>query len=376
MKRALFFLLLLALPVSLAAQNVVQTTPQNVQRRVFNAVNTAQVSAALTNIGQNVHLLTYTCSNPACQIRIRLEASNDGATFFPISEDVTDVASGAAFSFGYFPVIRVNLVSFTAGLGTVTAYYAGTSAQSKPPSGIFNASQNYRKFVMSGSAGTTQSVYISPPFGTAGGFLWITSTGFPANSTIGVQARRSSTGGTQNVIANYPLTAAGVTITIPPHPATQLLVTYTAGGASANSFEIWYFFTPVVIPFKQVGGSEVTGSATYALPEPAFVCNQSAVITIAAGATVKVVTESGTKTVHICHISVSYDAATNFQLIQGTGAACGTGTANLTGNYLDLTAIGLDFAEAGALRPAAGNGVCVVTSAAVNGGGVITYAQF
>lgn len=107
-----------------------------------------------------------------------------------------------------------------------------------------------------------------------------------------------------------------------------------------------------------------------------FGCTESAAITITAGTTQVVALAAGEQ-IRICHVSLSWDATVDFNLIEGTGVNCATGPANLTGVYQDVTAVALDFeASQSALFGTAANAVCVVQTGAANGGGVIVFGRF
>jgi hypothetical protein len=106
---------------------------------------------------------------------------------------------------------------------------------------------------------------------------------------------------------------------------------------------------------------------------PVF-CPSSAVITLAGAGTTQLVALSGATRIRICHISLALDAAANVQFIQGTGAACVTGPANVTGNYRGVLSMALGFPQ-NPLALAAGQALCVTITAA-NAGGLVQYAQY
>ena len=107
-----------------------------------------------------------------------------------------------------------------------------------------------------------------------------------------------------------------------------------------------------------------------------FVCNQSAVVNLTASGNTQIIALSASKSIRICHISLSFDAASNFSLREGTGSDCGTSDTALTGVYLAINSITLDFGADAALRGSSAQALCVLLSTTVNVGGVITYAQF
>lgn len=106
--------------------------PAAVFRKVLTGITTAQASAAVTNMGQTMHIAyvffpgqTTTQSG----IQVRIEASYDNVTYFPISEDITSAANvgGTVYdvvtAFGPWPYIRVR--SLTTAPNAMTVWYAG-----------------------------------------------------------------------------------------------------------------------------------------------------------------------------------------------------------------------------------------------------------
>jgi hypothetical protein len=107
---------------------------------------------------------------------------------------------------------------------------------------------------------------------------------------------------------------------------------------------------------------------------PTF-CNLSAPISLSASGLTQLVALSAGKQIRICNISISFASAVGFQLQQGTGTACATGTGNVTGIYASILTIALDFTS-GTLNAAASDALCANVSTAVTGGGVVNYAQY
>lgn len=106
-----------------------------------------------------------------------------------------------------------------------------------------------------------------------------------------------------------------------------------------------------------------------------FTCPLSAPVTFtAASGSLQIVAASGSTIIRICHVSIAASVATNITLQYGTGSNCGTGTNPLTGAYNNVTQVALDLF--GTLRTPASQALCIVSSASVTAGGVVTYAQF
>lgn len=110
---------------------------------------------------------------------------------------------------------------------------------------------------------------------------------------------------------------------------------------------------------------------------PSAGCNQSAVVNVTAAATTQIVALSGTTRIRVCGFSVSMSAAGTAQWVQGTGANCGTGTANLTGVVTLATGTPWSVAagQGAAFIGTPGAALCL---AAVTGNvtGFLNYAQY
>lgn len=166
------------------------TSPQTVVQLALNAVtgattgpnwvsgNTTCTPAAagacgIQNLGQNFHILNYVSSSPTAHFQLRIEGSLDGTNYFAISDDATSQSAGSVYAQGFYPFVRVNLVSYS-GTGTITAYYAGTSTGSFPPTGVLNQSQTYKKILATSVTGTggAQNYQFNPPCANTSGSLF------------------------------------------------------------------------------------------------------------------------------------------------------------------------------------------------------------
>lgn len=101
-------------------------------------------------------------------------------------------------------------------------------------------------------------------------------------------------------------------------------------------------------------------------------------ITISTATTTLLVTGLSGKSIYVTAVDIIAAGTGNIQFISGTGATCGTGTANVTGNYSLTAQVGF--------TKATGNGVvwvipqgaslCAVTSGSVGMPGSLSYAIF
>ena len=101
-------------------------------------------------------------------------------------------------------------------------------------------------------------------------------------------------------------------------------------------------------------------------------------ISIASGTTTLLVAAQPGQRIYVTSVDVIAAGTGNIQFEYGTGATCGGGTTNLTGNYNLVAQVG--FTKGTGVGPIwvipAGNALCAVTNAAVGMAGSISYAQF
>ena len=116
------------------------------------------------------------------------------------------------------------------------------------------------------------------------------------------------------------------------------------------------------------------GAATAYVPVPA--CTERAVVTVAGAGTLEIVALAAGDSIRVCHFSIGYSGATNSTLVYGTGANCVVGTTAVTGAYTNILALALDFEGRSLVTVPVANALCLTTSAAVTGGGFITYARY
>lgn len=104
----------------------------------------------------------------------------------------------------------------------------------------------------------------------------------------------------------------------------------------------------------------------------------SIAITISTATTTKLLDGKTGQSIYVTAATVIAAGTGNIQFIAGTGATCGTGTVNVTGNF-NLTAQ-VGFAQGDGTGVIwvipAGFNLCAVTSAAVGMPGSLAYAQF
>lgn len=354
-----------------AAQFIGYTSPQTTTQPVFSSSSCASgllKSANLTNIGQSVHVVTYSLTPGAGNESpiLRIMGSFDGISFVQLSDDgtVSQLLSQTSTLTGYgaYPFVQIWVVNGSTGC-TATANYMGTSVSTTNPTGSSDLTAYYKVIAANPSAGNSYTSTILTPYGNSAGSLTLSfSLGpGPAGSTIQVETEDPNTLAT-SVIATYAVSTAqnaSQTFRIPTNPSPYVVVIYTAGTASTSDVGISYaFYKP---------GAEVT--------EPQ--CPQSMVInTAAAGPTQEIAALAGAK-IRICSINVSSGTAEAIDFQQGTGTNCGTNNVQLTGlTHLAANSPWIQNFPTAGLVAIAGNAVCIHLSGANQTDGTITYSDY
>ena len=169
-----------------------------------------------------------------------------------------------------------------------------------------------------------------------------------------------------------------------PNTAVNRWPFYLSDGATAQGTQTNPLFGRLSDGTNPIGtngnplaaGQELYNGAT-GLWTPTPACTSHAPITVTGAGTSVIVAASGATQIRVCHVSLALTGASNITLMQGTGAACAGGsTANLTGAYQNILGLALDFEGRSLVTLSASQGMCIVNSAAVNGGGFVTYSQY
>lgn len=104
----------------------------------------------------------------------------------------------------------------------------------------------------------------------------------------------------------------------------------------------------------------------------------SVAISVSTATTTQLVALASSKKIYVTAFDIVVAAADNITLEYGTGSSCGTGTTTLTGAW-NFAANG-GISKGGGLGPVyvvpASNALCMVTSAAVQASGSVSYTQF
>lgn len=103
-------------------------------------------------------------------------------------------------------------------------------------------------------------------------------------------------------------------------------------------------------------------------------CTTSAPITLTGSGDTRIIV--GSNTTRICYLQLAAASAVGIKITRGTGTNCGTGTADVTGVFQNVTTLELPMPNPTTLRIASSNDVCINLSSAVNVGGVVVYTQY
>ncbi len=106
-----------------------------------------------------------------------------------------------------------------------------------------------------------------------------------------------------------------------------------------------------------------------------YICTLKASVTLSDGTVTKIVAESGSTIIRVCHIHMSTTTAETFTISQGTGAACVTGLTTID-KYITTQTLAMDFQPTAALRTSAAAGLCVSQSGTQAAEVTVIYAQF
>lgn len=248
MKKLLVVLALLAVAASSAhAQYIGNVGLQTVNNRFSATCTGAGQNFFPDNLGQTTHYLTIFAGTNLGGFNATIQGSQDGTNFVVISDVLTQVNSGI-IAHGYYPSIRIRVTCAAAGIVTFTLGYSGESVAPGPPAGATLQMTVDKNLSVVQPANTTfTSTSFPTPFGNSSGTLaFIYSGAGPSGSTLTVNCINLVTTPGAITIGPFALqTAATVqTFSIPPSVCPLFSVTYTSGGASAQTFVLDYLFNP------------------------------------------------------------------------------------------------------------------------------------
>lgn len=173
--------------------------------------------------------------------------------------------------------------------------------------------------------------------------------------------------------------AAAINSPIPAQATHGVLIGAVEGATVAGSPSGY----PVTVQGNASGTAvNITGPVTPAVNSSGAISqvqsDSSVAINVSTATTTQLVALASGKSIYVTAWDIVVAAADNVTLEYGTGTNCGTGTTALTGAY-NFAANG-GIAKGSGLgvlfKVPAGNALCLVTSAATQASGSVSYAQF
>ena len=122
--------------------------------------------------------------------------------------------------------------------------------------------------------------------------------------------------------------------------------------------------------------------ATSVLAQPSIptpvACDKSVVVSGSSATTAELVALVTGQRVYVCGVVFSGGGTTTAKLVSGTGSACATGQANVTGaiELADNTTATLGYGYGSMARTTGGQAVCWTNTVGVQVSGILSYAQF
>lgn len=359
----------------------------------------------IPNLGQNVHVVTYqilTPCNTGFFMDLRLEATQDGITWFPISNDATDQNSGniqgatslGLTATGLYSGYRLNLVSISCDSGQstgITATYNGTFSSTPTATDVFYQASPYRKLLVQNfpTTGSFTTSTVAANMGSTAGEIFVQC------STVASGASQACPATTVTV-TSYVAFGSSVGGGGGGNPITSTL-TYTVPSTNGAVVQLQSFpASSITFLFSSVGSAGVNLSAYY-LPNPAppsasvadpcaspGAVKQSAFANITTSTTTSIIAPLNQTLIFVCQIVAQLNSTSSSTILFeiGSGASCGTGTTVKTATYQNST-IASEMVTLGGgsasvfATPFSAYGVCAVTTAGTGPGiGVtISYVQ-
>ena len=274
--------------------------------------------------------------------------------------------------------MRVNNLSIVLGILLLFGSF-GSKLQGQPLTTAVQVTPDcllYFDFTDNGSSPSFDNRFI----GCKTWYVAYTNTGFPA-LTLTFQDAPDATGvpgawvafaGTivEGVNPNVILTQASTVLT-GYYPWQRITLSGAVAGAGRRLRGTFYGYrqVPVANVVFPPGAAVSTTLATS--------CTQSAAIELAPAVigSQQIVALTAGQTIRICSISLASSGAADIRLVQGTGANCVAGPANMTGTFRNVLSAVFGW-QSNPLNTASAQALCLNSSAAVNIGGVILYDKF
>lgn len=205
-------------------------------------------------------------------------------------------------------------------------------------------------------------------------------TVFVADSTTPTQQMRISSSGGVGISALYNST--------PPTFTNGQRGDLQIGSRGSLHVELWGNDSAAAVATGSLSDSlSNAGTSLYTLDrglkyngstwDRDFACTNQASATVTAAATTQIVALGASQVIRVCTFSIGMSASGTAKFVQGTGANCGTGTADITPatNITSGNVWAMGDGAAAVLRTGSGNALCV-TAATGNAQVFVSYAQY
>jgi hypothetical protein len=262
-------------------------------------------------------------------------------------------------------------------LGAETTKVIGTVRAQGNVGGIFDTTQN--------AAVAANSLLQGCNFTTSPAILTTANQGAVQCNSKG-ELLSQLTDGTTNVAVISGTTALKTDMSSVAGTAT---VTSASGvqkvGIVGNANAAFDAATGAAPPANAILAGGITSGATGGFMAGIPICDSQAVVNISTITTTLVITGVSARHVRICSFQLVTAAANNVAWLSGTGATCGTGTAGMSGGT--TAASGYNLAANGGIATgsglgtvlktvAAGDSVCLITSATTQLSGTASYTIY
>lgn len=279
--------------------------------------------------------------------------------------------SSTAVTRAMYPWIRANVSSAT-GSGKIVIVIIGVKGTEVPPADT------------GGGGGSSGPVWGPDAVGAAP-----TEPPVQAGNFDGTNVRRTlgDTGGRSVVVGGSAdgaaVTGAAVPVAGIDGSGNKRTVKTNTNGAQAVAAATTAAAgksTASTQPVNDAGNSAPVEMYPYAFNggtfDPQFVCTSQAPISATGSGNTEIVALTAAQVIHVCHISLSAASGVAVKFTQGTGSNCGTGTADITGAYQNVTTLALDLQPTASMRTGSGNALCINLGTGVVVGGFVVYAKF
>lgn len=323
----------------------------------------------------------------------------------PVTHGSTPVPTTALIAGGKYNATPPTFADGDTGsiqLNAAGAVKVDGSAATQPVSGTVTANAGTGTFTIAGAVTNAGTFAVQNTAATPAGSNIIGKVGIDQTTpgtTNGVQINAALPAGT-NVIGHV-IADTGSTTAVTQATAANLNATVVGTGTFATqasqsgTWNITNISGTVSLPTGAATAANQTatqGSTGSAVPSSAryiganssgnltgvIQADSTAAINVSTATTTQLVALSSGKKIYVTHWDVVAAGADNITLEYGTGSNCGTGTTVLTGAY-NFAANGGISAGSGLgpiLVVPASNALCILTSAAVQASGVVSYTQF